>query len=258
MKRKTVMHVVFYSGGLGSWATAKHVIETHGPDNVTLLFTDTLGEDPDLYRFLDDTEKDFGIPITRLADGRTIWEVFKDKRLLGNSRIAPCSHELKQKPARKWIEQNCDPATTILYVGIDWSETHRLPSVVRGWDPYTIQAPLTDPPYLDKQAIRDLLEESGIALPQLYVLGYAHNNFGGGCVRAGHGQFLHMLETRPEVYAEWEANENAMREFLDRNVSILRDRTGGVSKPLPLSVLRQRGTGDRDDIGGCGCFIDAE
>lgn len=45
-------HIVNYSGGVGSWAVAKRVIARHGAENTTLLFTDTLIEDSDLYRFL--------------------------------------------------------------------------------------------------------------------------------------------------------------------------------------------------------------
>lgn len=40
-----------YSGGLGSYDAARMAIEAHG-DAVELLFTDTLHEDVDLYRFL--------------------------------------------------------------------------------------------------------------------------------------------------------------------------------------------------------------
>jgi len=120
-----VKHIVFYSGGIGSWYTAKRVIEQHGKENVVLLFTDTLIEDEDLYRFLDDTEKDLGVPVTRIADGRTPWQVFKDVRWLGNSRLAQCSHILKQKPAEKWIKANYKPDECVLYLGIDWTEEHR-------------------------------------------------------------------------------------------------------------------------------------
>ena len=51
-------------------------------DEVILLFTDTLIEDEDLYRVLDQSESYFGIPITRLADGRreikNVWPEWED------------------------------------------------------------------------------------------------------------------------------------------------------------------------------------
>ena len=46
-------------------------------------------------------------------------------------------------------------------------------------------------------------------------------------------------------------------------IAILRDRRGGVLKPLTLKVLRERVQDtpelvDQDDIGGCGCFVDED
>jgi len=35
-------HVVMFSGGIGSWATARRVADEHGPEHLTLLFADTL------------------------------------------------------------------------------------------------------------------------------------------------------------------------------------------------------------------------
>jgi PP-loop superfamily ATP-utilizing enzyme len=43
VKRDT--HVVMYSGGVGSWMTAKRLIEERGKKGVVLLFADTLIED---------------------------------------------------------------------------------------------------------------------------------------------------------------------------------------------------------------------
>ena len=38
-------HVVMFSGGAGSWAAAKRVVEAHGAASTTLLFCDTRIED---------------------------------------------------------------------------------------------------------------------------------------------------------------------------------------------------------------------
>lgn len=254
-------HVVMFSGGVGSWMAARRTVAEHGADNVLLLFADTLIEDADLYRFIDEAAADVGARLVKIADGRDPWQVFKARRLLGNSRIAPCSHELKQRPARKWMEDNARDATVIL--GIDWTESHRLPGAVAGWSPFPVVAPLCDAPYLTKRQMLDDLESRGIMRPELYRLGFAHNNCGGGCVRAGQGQFVHLYRAKPEVYAKWEAGENELREFLGADVSILRSRVGGDTSPLTLSELRvglerQPTLFDSDEWGGCGCFVTEE
>lgn len=287
-------HVVMFSGGVGSWMAAKRVAERYGTDGLVLLFADTLIEDPDLYRFL--REAAFNVfggtrprrtesetcrrhinrvrawrgrakraRFVRIADGRTPWQVFRDERFLGNSRVGLCSKILKQQQVDAWLDANCDPADTIVHVGIDWTEEHRLERLrarrgAQGWD---YRAPLCEAPYLDKQMMLDALAAEGIRPPRLYTLGFAHNNCGGGCVRAGIGHFTHLYRTLPKVYAEWEANEQALREFLARDdIAILRDRTGGTAKPLTLVQLRRRldagHTPDLFEIGGCGCFIDLD
>src|SRR4051794_34291502 len=97
-----------FSSGAGSWAAARRVADQHGTDNLVLLFADVKGEDEDNYRFLHEAAADIGGELVVVSDGRTIWDVFKDDRFLGNTRLANCSKFLKQKPARDWLDANCD------------------------------------------------------------------------------------------------------------------------------------------------------
>ncbi|WP_153992704.1 hypothetical protein [Acinetobacter baumannii] len=197
-----------------------------------------------------------------LNEGRDIWEVFKDNRFLGNSRLANCSKFLKQQPCREWLDANCDPENTAVYVGIDWSETHRIPAIENAYLPYVAFCPMTEPPYLGKEEMLEWCREEGLEPPRMYAAGFPHANCGGGCVRAGHGQFKLLYEQNPERFSYWEQKEQELRDYLEKDVAILRDRRGGKSTPLPLSVFRRRLEGepelvDADDIGGCGCFVDA-
>jgi hypothetical protein len=255
-------HIIFYSGGIGSWMTAKRVIEKHGKEDVILLFTDTLIEDEDLYRFLDDTEKDFGIKITRIADGRTPWQVFKDTRFLGNSKLAKCSHVLKQDTARKWLEANYQPSECTLYLGIDFTELHRTKSPVRNWAPYQVEFPMTEQPYLFKQDMLNELKKIGIEIPRLYRLGFSHNNCSGMCVRGGQGHFIQLLENFPGRFKWLEEYEKEMQEFLGQPVTILKKTTDNETSSLSLEKLRntyesgKREQIDMFDVGGCGCFVD--
>lgn len=254
-------HIVFYSGGLGSWMTAKRVIERYGKENVILLFTDTLMEDEDLYRFLDDTEKDFGIEITRIADGRDVWEVFRDVRFIGNSKIAPCSHVLKQKKSKEWIKEHFTPDECILYLGIDWTEEHRTKAPRKNWSPYRVEYPMCEEPYLTKIDVVKELEKTGIERPRLYEQGFAHNNCGGFCVRGGQGHFIQLLEKNPERYAYHEQKELDMREFLGKDYTILTRVRNGEKQNITLKELREEYERepkqiDMFDVGGCGCFVD--
>lgn len=254
-------HVVMFSGGIGSWATAQRVVDQHGASAVTLLFADTRTEDPDLYRFLHDAASRLGAELVTVADGRTPWEVFRDRRYIGNSRIAPCSVHLKQRPCRRWLEANTNPADCIVYVGIDWSEAHRLAAIQRHYRPWAASAPLCDPPYHDKASLLRQAEGHGLTPPRLYALGFPHNNCGGACVRGGQASWAHVLRTFPDLYAEHERHESALRAELGTSATVLRDRRGGQLRPMTLTEFRrrvERGQLDADgltyDWGGCGCL----
>lgn len=248
-----------FSGGAGSWGTARRVADTHGTEGLILLFADTLIEDDDLYRFLDEAAADIGGELVRIEEGRDPWQVFKDVRFLGNSRIDPCSRVLKREIMREWLEDNCDPEDTIVYLGFDWTEPHRMERAAGHWQPWRVEAPLIDPPYVTKDELLADLKQRGIDPPGLYADGFAHNNCGGFCIKAGQAQFERLLRLRPERYAYHEAKEQELREYLGKDIAILKERINTVSHPLTLKAFRERLEAqpelfDQTEWGACSCF----
>jgi len=251
-------HIVMFSGGIGSWMTARRVKETYGNDDIVLVFADTMMEDDDLYRFLNEAAADIGGELVILADGRDPWQVFHDVRFLGNSRIDPCSRVLKRELIAKWLKKTYDPTNCIIYLGMTWMEDHRFTRAQRYWTPWTVAAPMCDKPYLLPEQMMQVCRDAGIAPPRLYSLGFNHNNCGGFCIKAGLGHFYKLLKTMPERYAYHEQKEIELGKYLGKRVTILRDRTGGESTPLSMTEFRERiesgGQCDMFDLGGCGCF----
>jgi hypothetical protein len=225
--------------------------------DIIRLFTDTKVEDESLYRFLDESTKYFDIPLTDYSDGRTIWQIFKDSRFLGNSRLDPCSRVLKRERSRKFIKQ-FSPDEVIIYLGFDWTEIHRFEKAQKAWLPYTIKSPMCDSPYLDKEDMKRMVKEDGLTLSRLYEMGFPHDNCGGGCVKAGIGQFARLLDEFPDRFKEWEDNEQDVIKFLGKDVSILRRQVNGKKYKFTLKQLREERQGltksEMCDIGGCGCF----
>lgn len=148
-------------------------------------------------------------------------------------------HILKQRPCRAWLREHTDPADTTLYVGIDHTEAHRKPGITRGWAPWPVRFPLCDPPHLSKQDMLALARAAGVRPPRLYGQGFAHNNCGGVCVRAGQRQWRHLLQVFPDRYLQAERAEQQLRAQLG-DVAILRERRGGITRPLTLAELGQR------------------
>lgn len=254
-----IKHIVSFSGGLGSWMAAKRVAEKHGTDNLYLVFTDVLIEDEDLYRFLYEAAENVGGELVVLADGRNPWEVFKDKRYMGNTRIAHCSKELKSKPFEKWLkEQNFDDF--IVYLGIDWTEEHRLVAH-RKHVKHKVEAPLCDEPFLTRDDFIKALEIEGIELPRLYKMGFAHNNCAGGCVKAGQGQWAMLHKATPEKYHWFEQQQEKLMSEMPSTKPFLRMTVDGTLQYISLKIYREQyleknAQVDMFDVGGCGCFLE--
>lgn len=256
---KALTHIVTFSGGICSYCAAKRVIAKHGKKNIRLVFIDTLMEDEDLYRFLNDASKALDLPITTISRNKTPWQVFEETRFLGNSRVDPCSRILKREFFREWLEANYSPANARLTFGFDWNELHRLAKAEAGWKPWRINAPMTERPYLHKEHMLEEARSDGVEPPRLYAMGFAHNNCGGFCVKAGITHFVHLLKTMPERYNAHALAEEKLRKQLGANVSILLITRAGQRMPLTLTELRCRvaerdDTLPRDEWGGCGCM----
>ena len=279
MTDDTTTYVMSYSGGVTSWAAAKLLVDAHGPGRVTLLFADTLIESPDVYRFLDKGAEVLGMSVTRVADGRTPWEVMKDERMIGSNLRAVCSKILKRKVLDRWRRENCDPKTSIHAVGMDWLEmnrfkTHQRIMAERGW---TTSAPLIEA-RLDKPDAIRMAKDAGLAIPDAYREGFSHANCAGTCIRAGFGHWKRLLAIHPDRYRRAEAEEKSLQEYLGRTHTILTrtatTHAGDNGEPevnyIEVSLkdlrleeeARLRDDPNRplplDDGGGCGCALEAE
>lgn len=254
-----IRNLVSFSGGVGSWAAAKRVAASAGTEGLVLLFADVKDEDPDLYRFLDEAARNVGAPLVRIADGRTPREVMTDENFIGNTLADMCSRILKRELLERWTRANCDPVTTTLHIGIDWTEAHRMEAPRKRYEGWRVEAPMCAAPHLSKDEVKAWARSEGLVLPRLYEDGFPHNNCGGACVKAGQAQWALLLRKKPDLYRSWEEWEDGMRERVG-NHSILRDRRGGQTKPMSLRAFRGRLVHekgyDRHDWGGCGCAVE--
>jgi Phosphoadenosine phosphosulfate reductase family len=250
---------ISFSGGQGSAISALIAFE-NGLD-FNLIFADTLVEDEDLYRFNADIARAVGREIIHLTDGRTPWDVYVDKRWIGNSRTAHCSTELKTNPVRKWLGENASPNDPLV-LGMDMSEQDRLERARRNWDRPVIS--LINQYKIWRPAWSEMFAKYGIEIPRLYRQGYEHNNCGGFCCKAGLVQFERLYRTRPDRYAYHEAEMTRamdaigptakpfLRQYADGDIQYLtlmdfREQLESKSMELPMF-----------DNSGCGCFTEED
>ena len=229
------------------------MVQAYGKENCILFFTNTLWEDDDNYRFMDEIAEYIGIEITERIDGRTPEEVFYDVRFLGNSRVAKCSEELKVRQTIVFLEElrdihNLEP---ILYFGIGPHESHRADNLKefyehRPIEPIETRFPMIETFTPDKD-IKSIIEnEWGIKLPRMYniaeklkpelgIKGFSHANCGGRCVRGGYQHYALLYAIWPERYAEQEEMEENFRTHFDKDISILKKD----GKPYTLKQYRE-------------------
>lgn len=248
-------HVVAFSGGLSSFEVARLCVLEFGKEHVECVFTDTMTEDEDLYRFLTDTIAYLGCEYTRLCYGKDIWGVFMEARFMGNSRIDPCSKKLKREMFRKYLT-TYDPTDTVLYYGIGPEEEHRLLAIHERWHPFPVEAPLIALG-TTKEHMLLTLDKIGIEPPRLYELGFEHNNCGGFCVKTGQRQMAHLLKVMPARYKHHETEQEKLFKEIGQHGFIKRTTKGNLEY-LSLKEFREwleaGGAPQLYQDGACGCF----
>lgn|GEM_PF-1202991 len=220
-------HIVFFSGGKSSFSVADWV-KTHYPkDNIVLYFTDTLWENFDLYRFIDEASDKLELPMLTHSAGLNPMELMFEKKLVFNSMIGDCSKILKMKvasdyfkkgikpPIEKWRNRQhlkSDDFTTAatLYFGIGFEEMHRQGPIVKNWQPFKVEMPMINQ-YINND---EVLKKHEIRQPVLYDLGFSHNNCNGRCVKAGQGHYKNLYDKMPEVFQKILEQEYHMKMYV--------------------------------------------
>jgi len=247
---------LLYSGGIGS-ALAAYILKHSGAD-FSLYFNDTKSEDPDLYRFLEETKYFFNVPFIEDSDGRTIWEVFEDSHYMGNTRADVCSRILKRERGLSF-RKSLDANEVIFANGIDIWEEHRLQKASEQWLPFELRSPLIDAQVFDKETLWKVFYlETGIDKPYLYNIGMTHNNCGGFCVKAGLAHYRQLLGADRDRYMYFENKELETYEKIGKQYPFLRKTIKGKVTYITLREYREQlengavlSDDDQYQFGGC-------
>jgi 3'-phosphoadenosine 5'-phosphosulfate sulfotransferase (PAPS reductase)/FAD synthetase len=251
-------HWISFSGGLGSAASAL-IAKIHDYD-FEMIMADTAIEDEDLWRFSDDVARFVGKELIILRTGKTPWDVYEEKRWIGNTRTAHCSEVLKTIPVRQFLDKFAKPDDPLV-LGMNFGELDRIDRARSKWSPRPVKSLLCDYGWGDF-TIREAFSLIGIEIPRLYKMGFPHNNCGGFCCKAGLKQFATLLDHMPDRFAEHETRmENTMQAIGGTAKPFLRKTSNGETNYLTLREFREGyEVGDIKpgtyDYGGCGCFTE--
>ncbi|WP_240416617.1 phosphoadenosine phosphosulfate reductase family protein [Paenibacillus periandrae] len=231
-------HIIFFSGGKASFATADFVKKKYPGDNILLYFTDPQWEHKDSYRFIYEGADKLELPLLVHSTGLSPMQLMFEKKLVYNNRLGDCSKLLKMRVAADYLKKGIEPniqnwrnanflkqddfiTGATLYFGIDYKEMHREKAILKNWLPFQVEMPLIH----NFVRVDDVLKEYGIRQPDLYKLGFSHSNCSGRCVKAGMGHFRNLKKTMPEVFKKLMEEEyhlymcvSAYRYIIDNTV----------------------------------------
>ncbi|WP_284486022.1 phosphoadenosine phosphosulfate reductase domain-containing protein [Sedimentitalea xiamensis] len=251
-------HWISLSGGVGSGVSAL-TARRFGYD-FELVFADTLIEDEDAYRFNRDIARACSKELITLTTGKDPWDIFVEKRYIGNTRTAHCSTELKTRPVMRFLDKFAG-AGDALVLGMDWSEQDRIERAQGVWGDRPIVS-LLNRHKITRPQHGAILALAGIKMPRLYEHGFPHNNCGGFCVKAGLKQFKTLMTSFPERFDQHEKRMSQVMEQIGPTARpFLRKTVNGDVNYLTLAQFKEAVEDGQIEIGeydyrGCGCFSD--
>ena len=161
-------HVLGLSGGKDSAALAVYMRQYHPEIDIEYFFTDTGKELPEVYEFLGKLEGFLGKPILHLDPDRDFdfW-LRQFNHFLPSAQSRWCTREMKIKPFENWVKPMLKNGEKVFsYIAIRADEDYR--------EGYSSSDKNLIPklPFrefgIDKSGVLDILESSGIGLPEYY------------------------------------------------------------------------------------------
>lgn len=187
--------LVWFSCG-GASAVALKLAAQKYPD-VRGIYCDTSkDEHEDNVRFRADVEKWTGVKIEVIKSKKydSVEEVFEARQYMGGISGAPCTVEMKKIPrfAYQWAED-------VHIFGLTADEQSRISSFENENHELFLEWTLRDAG-LTKDDCLQVLVDAGIALPAMYLLGFANNNCK-GCVKATSARYWNLVRKHfPAVF----------------------------------------------------------
>ena len=235
---RPVKHLVQFSTGAASAEVAWRVVDEHGPETSCCSPPTPSREDDDNWRFAREVVDRLGCEWVILARWPDADGGRPGHRCVPSNRMAVCSRVLKRELLDTYRAEHFDPASTIVYLGYDWTELHRVEAAQKHWAPWTVDCPLTRPPHLWKQQILDLFRERGIEPPRLYGYGLRSCELRRRrASAAGRPSGRCCCRSTGPATSNGKPRRRRAARLLGKDVSILRDRTGGTPNPSVAAVF---------------------
>lgn len=197
--------VCWFSKGAPSTVAAKIAIDTHGHNNLDVVYCDTGSEHPDGLRVLAAAEEWLEHPITIIRSEiyTDTWDVWERRKFITGHHGAPCTVKLKKKP-RFAFERPDDRQV----FGFTIDERRRAERFTEQNPGITTWYPLLDAD-LSRSDCLAIFERHVGELQAMYRLGYPNNN----CIPCPHGGLGYFNMIRRDFPAAFDRMAALERKF---------------------------------------------
>ncbi|HHZ8844109.1 TPA: phosphoadenosine phosphosulfate reductase family protein [Enterobacter cloacae] len=261
-------HVLGISGGKDSAALAIYMRQHHPELNIEYFFTDTGKELPEVYDFLGKLEGFLGKKIEYLNPDRDFDFWLKEyNNFLPSPQTRWCTRQLKLRPFELWVRPMLAAGHTVTsYVAIRADEEYREGYASKHKN-LRIALPFRDNG-IDKAAVGDILEASGVGWPEYYK--WRSRSGCTFCFFQQKIEWARLKQYHPEAFEEakayeksaldhgspftWSQGESLSElEKPERIIQIFKDyeeRKARISSKKNVNPLRPIVAEDIDDIYG--------
>ncbi len=230
--------VCWWSGGVTSAVACKLAIDIYGIANCRVIMIDTKNEHKDTYRFKNDCEKWYGLPIeiiTGIGEKYgNIFDVWRKHKSLNTATGAICSTKLKRLVREKWEKTN-EFKHQVFGFEFDKKEFNRALSMTLN---HGTRTKAIYPLLLfghDKKDCLKIIEKQGIEIPIMYKLGFQNNNcFGTGCVQGGIGYWQKMKRDFPNKFDVMANLEHELTELKGEPVTMLKNQSNEAKEQMKI------------------------
>jgi len=229
--------IAWWSGGVTSAVACKKAVEIFGRERVRVIMIDTKNEHPDTYRFKDDCEDWYDLPIeiiTGIGEKYgNIFDVWRKHKSLNTATGAICSTQLKRMVREKWEKENPNYTHQVFGFEFDKKEFNRALSMTMNHG-HRVKAIYPLLMFgLDKKDCLEIVSQANIEVPEMYKLGFQNNNcFSTGCVQGGIGYWQKMRDNFPEKFNVMADMEHELTELKGEPVTMLKDQSNDAKEAI--------------------------
>lgn len=195
-----VKHVLGISGGKDSAALAVYMRDNYPELDIDYFFTDTGKELPEVYSFLGKLEGYLGKAILRINPKKDFdYWLMHHNNFLPSPQARWCTICMKLKPFEEWVGKFLKEGYTVYsYVAIRSDEDYREGYQSRE-ENLIVKLPFRENG-IDKQAVENILEYSGLGLPDYYK--WRSRSGCTFCFFQRKIEWVHLLERHPDAFEE--------------------------------------------------------